>query len=252
MIEPEQISTAGTLAGGARLRTLVVGLELHALALGLPVAEHGLGGAGMVAVAALPLVALVVGEALRHRAPRAARGVLIGAFPALLALAVGSRPDLSGRDAWAGVVAPLVALSLLLYTAVVLHSFARPAPSRASGWQPVPEAAWTSGRPGRAVAAAVLAGTLAVALVATAILPFATSRAALEARFPGAGDDARLLAVALGGGLFAVALAAVVGPGTRARRIGDEARERVGRSVVASLTVAGLAAAGYAWLVVGR
>ena len=249
MIEGEQISTVVQREGsGGRLRTLVLGLELWALAVALPSVEHGVGNTVGVVLLSLPVSVLAVGELCRARAPRVGRGVLLGAFPVAIAIASAARPELALADAWGGAVAPLVALSLFLYLVVVLHSFARPAPTRATGWQPVPEAAWTYAAPARLLSTGVALVTLAGAFVAAAVVPFAWPRAALEERFPLAADDARTLAVALAGGLFAIALGAVIGPGLRARRVGDDARERIGRSVTVALVIAALAAIAYAWL----
>lgn len=248
MIGAAQIETPRQRSGG-RLRTLVLGVELWALALGLPATEHGLSGGSLaLGAVSLPLSVLAVGEALRARLPRASRAVLLGAFPFSVALGSAARSDLAMHDAWAGALAPLLAISLFLYLAVVLHSFARPAPTRATGWQPVPPAAWSRPAPARLLGTGVLGVTLAAALFSTAALPFLVPRAALEAQFPLAADDARSLAIALGGGLFSIALGAIVGPGLRARRVGDPERDRPLRGLGPSLLLAVLAALGYAWL----
>lgn len=249
MIEGEQISTVVHGAGlGGRLRTIVLGIELWGLALALPSLEHGVGPWSEVVLLLLPLSVLAVGEACRAAAAGIARGLLLAAFPVSIALGTAARPDLAMRDAWGGATAPLVGVSLFLYLGVVLHSFARPAPTRATGWQPVPEAAWTRAAPTRLLSTGVVLITLAGAFVAAAVVPFAWPRSALDERFPLAADDARTLAVALAGGLSCIALGAVIGPGLRARRVGDDGRERIGRSVAVALVVAALAAAGYAWL----
>ena len=249
MIEREQISAVVDGTRGGRLRTLVLGVELWALAVALPAIEHGAPQTGAILLLLLPLFVLAAGEGLRGPATAWSRGLLLAAFPLSVAVGTAARPELSLLDAWSGALAPLVALSLFFYLAVVLHSFARPAPTRATGWQPVPEAAWTRPAPARRVSTGLVVVTLAAAFAATAVVPFAVPRAALEARFPAAVGDIRTLAVAVGGGLFSIALGAIIGPGLRARRVGDDARERVGRSVVVSLVFAALAGLGYAWLV---
>lgn len=249
MIEGEQISTVVHGVGrGGRLRTIVLGIELWGLALALPSLEHGLGDGSDFVLLLLPLSVLAVGEACRASAGSVARALLLAAFPVAIALGAAARPDLAVRDAWGGAVAPLVGVSLFLYLGVVLHSFARPAPTRATGWQPVPEAVWTHATPMRLLSTGVVLVTLAGAFVAAAVVPFAWPRAALDERFSLAADDARTLAVALAGGLCAIALGAVIGPGLRARRVGDDGRERIGRSVAVALGVATLAALGYGWL----
>ncbi len=226
-----------------------MGLEVWALAIVVPSVDAGLDGRAVgLVTAALPLLVLGTGELLRERWPGASRAALAAGFPFALAIGAAARPDLARTDAWSGALAPVMALSLLVYLAVVLHSFARPAPTRATGWQPLPEAASQRTGRTRGLSAAVVAATLAAALVAVGVLPFAPSAAVLEARFPLGSAEARTLAVAVGGGLFAVALGAIVGPALRARRVGDHARERIGVSVSASLGLAVLAALAYAWL----
>lgn len=249
MIRPAQTSTEGGGAGGGRLRTLVLGLEVWALAIVLPSVEAGLDGRAVaLATTPLPLLVLAAGELSRTRWPGASLAVLCAGVPFSLAVAVAARPDLARTDAWGGALAPVLALSLLLYLAAVLHSFARPAPTRATGWQPLPEAGSARTGPARWLAAGLVGATLAAALVAVSVLPFAPSAAVLEGRFPLGSAEARTLAVAVGGGLFAVALGAILGPALRARRVGDPARERIGASVLASLGLAVLAALAYAWL----
>jgi hypothetical protein len=242
-------AVATTLEHAGHLRTLVAGLELWLVATMVPWIEHRPSGLGGVALGLLPLVGLAVGEALRRRSPRLSTVLLLGAVPVSIAVAAALEPALAANDAWSGVLGPLVALSLLFYLAVVLHSFARPAPTRATGWQPVPEAAWSRPPSGQVVATGLVVALVAAALVAMVVIPFAVSRAALEVRFPGAADDARTLAVAVGGGIFAVALGAIVGPALRARRAHDQGRERIGWAVGLSLGLAVVAAVAYAWLI---
>lgn len=237
-------------AAGARLRTVALGLEVWLLCVGLPFVEHG-GSIGAVIGLASPLVLLLLGEILRARAPRWARGILAAGVPVSLAAGASLADAGAVHDVWGGVLGPLVAISLVLYLVVVLHSFARPAPTRATGYQPLPDGG------GRVAGSRVLSNLsfaiVAVgAFVATAVLPFAIARPVLLARFPDAADDARTLAVAVGGGLFSIALGAIVGPGLRARRAGDAGRERIGASVSLSLAIAVIFGVLYLWLTFGR
>lgn len=246
------VERPGGLERSARLRTVIAGLELWLVATVVPWLEQRPTGQLGLLLGALPVVLLGLGELWRRRSPRLARACLLGGVPLSIAAASAAEPSLAAGDAWAGVLGPVVAASLLFFLAVALHSFARPAPTRATGWQPVPEAAWSRPPPGRGLATTVVLALLAASLVATAVLPFAISRVALEARFPNAADDARTLAIAVGGGLFSVALGAIVGPALRARRAHDRGRERIGRALFASLSVAVLAAIGWAWITYAR
>lgn len=233
---------------GGRLRTLALGVEVWLLCVGIPFVEHG-GTLAAIAGLAAPLVLLALGEVLRGPSPRWARVILAAGVP--VALAAGAALVGSEHDAWGGVLGPLVAISLVLYLVVVLHSFARPAPTRATGFQSLPDGA--SPARGSRVLANLSFGIVAfAAFVATAVLPFAVPRAVLLARFPDAADDVRTLAVAAGGGLFSIALGVIVGPGLRARRAGDPARERIAGSVAISLATAVFFVFVYLWLTFGH
>jgi hypothetical protein len=227
-----------------------LGIEVWLLCVGIPFVEHG-GSAAAVVGLVSPLILLALGEILRARAPRWARGILAAGVPVSLAAGASLAEIGLAHDAWSGVLGPLVGLSLVLYLVVVLHSFARPAPTRATGYQLLPDGA-SPARGSRALQNLSFGIVLVAAFVATAVLPFAIPRAVLLTRFPDAADDVRTLAVAVGGALFAIALGAIVGPGLRARRAGDAGRERVAGSVSLSLAIAVIFGVVYLWLTFGH
>src|SRR5262245_7887778 len=109
----------------ARLRTVALGLEVWLLCALIPFVEVD-GSAPMFVGLVSPLVLLLLGEILRVRAPRWGRAILLAGFPVSLAGSAALADAGPEHDAWSGVLGPLVALSLVLYLVVVLHSFARP------------------------------------------------------------------------------------------------------------------------------
>jgi len=219
----------------------LIGVETWCLIVLMPRIEHGAFGpspalewfANLLPLALL--AAAVAGADWLSLAER--RAMLVLGVPVALAASVAARPDLTEREAFGPLAATLVALSLAAYLVLALQVVERPVALRPTTSQPLapdslhpPAAAARNGR--------VVLGLLAAAALVSIALTFSSGRADALLRFGEAADDAVALAVLTSALLFSVAIGAVVGPGLRARKSREPAREALAPRLVPYLVIA--------------
>jgi hypothetical protein len=219
----------------------LIGVETWCLIVLMPRVEHGGFGPSPAlewCANLMPLALLAVGLAgARWLSVGERRAALVLGVPVSLAASVAARPDLTEREAFGPLAALLVALSLAIYLVLALRAVERPVALRPTTSQPLPPDAH------HPPAAAARNGRLVLGLVVAAAfvsvpLAFSSGRADALLHFGEAADDAVALAVVISALLFSLAIGAVVGPGLRARKGRDPAREALAPRLVPFLVIA--------------
>ena len=231
-------------ARGATLGIVLLGLNAYAVALLLPVAHVGLGGALDSALMIAPLAALFGGAALVGRGQRRdlERALLLAVFPATLAIALALRRDLAAQGALDGVGLMAAAASSLAYAAYAARLSARPEHLRVTRVQPLPLAARLDEPAERRwLRRGVLATTACGAFLVAVLAPALGDRSELVERWGEAADEATVLAAVLGASASVLAIAAIVGPALRANRPGHPAPSRRTARLAVAATIAAVA-----------
>ncbi|MFW5924967.1 MAG: hypothetical protein ACOC9O_02050 [Myxococcota bacterium] len=216
----EIVGEAADRAPGASgaLRIAVLGLNAWAVVVFVPVLFEPRKTAGVLAIAALALLAGGVRALLRW--PSAASWTLLGAFPATLAAGVASLPRDGDQPMQGTVSLALAAVSFIAFILVTARACARPPSIRPEATRPLDEA---NGAPvpasRRAVArGAFLAIAAAGAFTLVTVAPTWGTRRRLELAWNGAADEAAVLTAVFAGVIAISALALIVAPAMRRRR----------------------------------
>lgn len=203
---------------GGLLRIALLGLNAWAVAVFVPILFEPRRTAGVLAAAALALLAGGVRGLARW--PAAASWALLAAFPATLAAAVASLPPDADQPMQGTVSLALAAVSLIAFILVTARTCARPPSTRPETARPLDEANGEPVPASRQVAAShvFLAGAAVGAFALVAVAPTWGTRRALELAWNGAADEAAVLTAVLAGVVAVSTLALVVAPAMRRRR----------------------------------